>query len=112
MLDTFVQWAERLSRAGLADVNTYFGKRGEVVLLPYLLPDRVGLVSLYIWPDGKPAVQWWRSVFERRAPGSIAAVADAGGADIGRNGARREMNTRTVRSCPDSPPVHLTVHDG
>jgi hypothetical protein len=84
MLEKFVVWAERVSRAGLADVNTYFGKRGEVVLLPYLLPDRVGLVSLYMWPDGKPAVQWWRSVFDRRAPGSVAPVADAGGAEVGR----------------------------
>jgi hypothetical protein len=42
----------------------------------------VGLVSLYMRADGRPALQWWRSVFDRLAPTSIAAVAAAGGAEI------------------------------
>jgi hypothetical protein len=79
-----VEWAERISEAGLAEVGTYFGKRGEVVLLPRLLPERSGLASVYCWPDGKPSVQLWRSVFDRRAPDSIAAVTTAaGGTEIG-----------------------------
>lgn len=76
-------WGERIATAGLADVETYSGKGGEVVLLPRLLPERAGLVSIYIRADGRPAVQWWRSVFDRRAPQSIDAVSAAGGADIG-----------------------------
>jgi hypothetical protein len=72
-----VSWAERISQAGLAEVGTYFGKRGDVVLLPRLLPERAGLASMYCWPDRKPSVQLWRSVFERRAPASIAHVEHA-----------------------------------
>jgi hypothetical protein len=83
-LEKLVGWAERISAAALAEISTYFGKRGEVVLLPRLLPERAGLASLYCWPDGKPSVQLWRSVFERRAPGSIANVASAAdGTEIG-----------------------------
>jgi hypothetical protein len=84
VLDLFTQWADRLAQAQLADSHTWFAKNGDVVLLPYLRPDRVGLVSLYIRADGRPALQWWRSVFERRAPHSIAAVTGAGGTEIGR----------------------------
>jgi hypothetical protein len=102
VLGRFADWAERLSRAGLADVSTYFGKRGEVVLLPYLLPDRAGLVSLYMWPDGKPTVQWWRSVFDRRAPGSIAAVSAAGGAEIGRGTIAPHVDDRLLDALFDA----------
>lgn len=79
VLEKLATWAERIAAAGLAEVSTYYGKRAEVVLLPRLLPERVGLVSLYCYADGKPAVQFWRSVFERKAPRSIAAVVEAAG---------------------------------
>lgn len=83
-LDLFVQWAQWVSDHGLADVHTYFGKNDETVLLPYVPGEGVGLVSLYMRADGKPALQWWRSVFERRAPGSITAVEATSGARIGK----------------------------
>jgi hypothetical protein len=83
-LDLFVQWAQRVSAADLSDVHTYFGKNDETVLLPYVPGEGVGLVSLYMRADGRPALQWWRSVFERRAPGSIATVEAAGGGQIGK----------------------------
>lgn len=78
-------WAERISTNGLAEISTYFGKRGEIVLLPRLLPERAGLVSIYYWPQGKPQLQLFRSVFDRRAPHSIEAVTTAiDGAEIGK----------------------------
>lgn len=45
-LERLARWAQRLADEGLAEVSTYFGKRGETLLLPRLLPERVGLVSL------------------------------------------------------------------
>ena len=81
-LDKLVALADRLARLGPGlDVSTYYGKREEVVLLPRFLPERSGLASLYCYADGKAAVQLWRSVFERRAPGSMEAVAAAAGLD-------------------------------
>lgn len=73
-LERFAAWAQRLADERLAEVSTYFGKRGEVVLLPHLLPERSGLVSLYRWTDDSAILSLWRSVFERRAPGSIERV--------------------------------------
>lgn len=96
-LQKLVGWAERIEREGLAEVSTYFGKRGSVVLLPRLLPERAGLASVYYRPDGKPQVQLWRSVFERRASGSIAAVMDAiDGAEIGQGAMVSRIDQRLL----------------
>lgn len=54
------------------------------MLNPRLLPERAALATLWCWADGRPFVQLWRSVFELRAPDSIASVdAAIGGAEIG-----------------------------
>ncbi len=80
VLDKLVAWADRIAGLGSGlEISTYYGKREEVVLLPRLLPDRVGLASVYCYADGKPAVQLWRSVFERKAPSSMDVVAMAAG---------------------------------
>jgi hypothetical protein len=66
-------WAVSLQNQGLVRLFTYFGKRGEVTLLPRLQPDNVGLVTIWNW-NGTGYLSVWRSVFERRAPESIATV--------------------------------------
>lgn len=73
-LERFADWAQQLADEKLAEVSTYFGKRGEVVLLPRLLPERAGLVSLCRWTDDSAVISVWRSVFERRAPESIELI--------------------------------------
>jgi hypothetical protein len=74
VLERFAAWAQRLADERLAEVSTYFGKRGEVLLRPRLLPERAGLVSLYRWTDDSAMLSLWRSVFEHRAPRSIERV--------------------------------------
>lgn len=64
-------WAQDLERAGLARLFTYHGV-GRKILLPRFQPDNVGLVT--IWNEKGPAVQLWRSVFERRAPRALERV--------------------------------------
>jgi len=73
-LERFAAWAQRLADEGLAEVWTYFGKRGETVLRPWLLRERVGLVSLWRGTDDSASILVWRSVFERRAAKSIERV--------------------------------------
>jgi hypothetical protein len=46
-------------------LGTYHGVGNRWTLLPRLQPDNIGLVT--IWNDGGASVQFWRSVFERRA---------------------------------------------
>jgi len=73
LLRRLADWATDLERQQLASLTTYFGKRGEVTLLPQLRPDNVGLVTIWNWM-GIGNVTFWRSVFERRAPLSITPI--------------------------------------
>jgi hypothetical protein len=50
-------------------------------LLPRLAADNAGLVSIYC-ANGSAYMQFWRSVFDRRAPNSISAVESALGAEL------------------------------
>lgn len=65
-------WALTLEREGLVRLSTYHGKNGVLTLLPRLLRDDVGLVTIY--NTNGAYVQFWRSVFERRAPTRLARV--------------------------------------
>lgn len=70
--ENLIDWAERLARFPNVRLFSYEGSE-RFTLLPRIRPEDSGLVT--IWNDkGEPYISFWRSVFERRAPGSIAAV--------------------------------------
>lgn len=71
-LRKLAEWADGLESTGVR-LQSYWGRRGEVTLLPRLRQDDAGLVTIWNW-GGAPIISFWRSVFERRAPESIAAV--------------------------------------
>jgi TIR domain len=76
-LRRLAEWAVMLGDHGLARLSTYHGKTGITTLLPRV-SDGAGLVT--IWKDTRSSyVQFWRSVFERRAPRSLSAVEAAVG---------------------------------
>ena len=66
VLTRLADWAETLQRDGLVRLFTYRGKSGMTTLLPYLLADDAGLVAIACG-KGSDYMQFWRSVFERRA---------------------------------------------
>jgi len=72
LLQRLTNWAKDLEREGLVKLGTYRGVSGHVTLLPRLLADNVGLVT--IGNDRGPYLQFHRSVFERRAPASLARI--------------------------------------
>lgn len=72
------RWADRLERDGLATLLTYHAVDGGVILSVYVLGEPRSMVT--IWAGG--AVSLFRTVFERRAPTSIAAVEAAMGKEI------------------------------
>jgi len=75
-LRAFADWAANIERERLATLATYHGKGDRrLTLLPRLQPDNVGLVTLWNI-DGKSFLQFWRSVFERRAPSTLARIED------------------------------------
>ena len=72
MFYTLIAWAEEL--ASLPNIRL-FSSSGPMhyTLLPYIMPDKVGLVT--IWnSDQKPYATVWRTVVERLAPNAIASV--------------------------------------
>jgi hypothetical protein len=74
VLTTLAAWVERLALDADVAPETYFGTMGDVVLLPRYRDEKVGLVSIWRYADGTPAISFWRSVFERRAPELISRV--------------------------------------
>jgi TIR domain-containing protein len=70
-LRRLADWANELEQRGYANVSTYHGKTGST-LLPRLPHDGVGLVSIY--NANGAYLQFWRSVFERRAPLALPRV--------------------------------------
>jgi hypothetical protein len=64
------EWAIGLEQDGLARLTSFRGAGGKKTLLPRITGEDAGLAT--IWADS--GMSLWRSVFERRAPRSIAAV--------------------------------------
>jgi hypothetical protein len=60
------------------------------ILLPRLRPDNAGLVTL--WNEGGAAIQYWRSVFDRRAPEFISKVEAKLGRPIGQGTTARDFD--------------------
>ncbi len=73
-LHQLLSWARELERAGLVKLSTYHGKANRMTLLPRLQPENAGLVT--IWNENGAALQFWRSMFERKAPKSLPTVAE------------------------------------
>lgn len=63
-------WAAGLERDGVATLLSYHAAGGGLLLSVYVVGEQASLVT--IWGSG--AVSMFRTVFERRAPSSIAAV--------------------------------------
>lgn len=61
-------------------METFHGARG-LVLLPRLKDERVGLAT--VWDVGEGSITLWRSVFERRAPGSLERIEELIGQRLG-----------------------------
>lgn len=82
LLDRLADWADTLEHEGLVKLATYRGNSGITSLLPRLAADNAGLVSISCDATSRAYMQFWRSVFERRAPHSIPLVQHALGAEL------------------------------
>lgn len=92
MLRCLCEWAVSLDREGLVRLGTYHAKGGDMMsLLPRLRADNAGLVTVYN-DRGIPSLQFWRSVFERRAPESLPRVEQAAPVQIGQGNTTYEAN--------------------
>jgi hypothetical protein len=66
------EWAVGLEAEGIVRLLAYRGKTGRMTLLPYVLREDAGLVT--VWNDGAFSLSFWRSVFERRAPQTLERI--------------------------------------
>jgi hypothetical protein len=66
------EWARRLEAEGVIRLLAFRGATGITTLLPYLINDEAGLIT--VWNNGSFSMSFWRSVFERRAPDWIPKV--------------------------------------
>lgn len=100
-LARLTDWAESLETQGLARLATRSGTSGITTLKPLLHSGGVALVTIAC--DVKSSyMQFWRSVFERRAPEAIPAVEAALGATITQGNATRAFTEGLLTALTDA----------
>ena len=91
MLRRLLGWAQDLERRGYIDLSSYEGVGARrYTLLPRLVGVGAGLVT--IWNDGGAYIQFWRSVFERRAPGFIERIEDLAEVRLGQGNTTQNIS--------------------
>ncbi len=100
-LRTLAAWAVELEREGLARLSTYRGVTGRHTLLPRLVGEDAGMVTL--WNDRGAHISLWEGVIARVAPDSLDAVAEASGLrPIGRGRSVRDPSPELMRVLTDA----------
>ena len=94
------EWAVSLEREGLVHLSTYHGVAHRWTLLPRLRTEKAGLVTL--WNEGGASVQFWRSVFERRAPESLPRVEQVAPVRLGQGNSTREVSDELLEALTDA----------
>jgi hypothetical protein len=94
------EWAVSLKREGLVHLSTYHGVAHRWTLLPRLRTEDAGLVT--IWNEGGAYLQFWRSVFERRAPETLSRVERIAPVQIGQGNTTREVSDELLEALCDA----------
>jgi hypothetical protein len=97
------RWAKSLEVEGLIKLGTYHGKlANRTTLLPRIPADGVGLVTIYNDPN-TAYLQFWRGVFERRAPENLARVEQVlHPIPVGRGTTTREVDDELLEALTDA----------
>ncbi len=100
-LHRLLEWARGLEARGYVTLETYEGKGARrFTLLPRLIVERRGLVT--IWNDGGASIQFWRSVFKRKAPDSIQRIEQLANTQVGQGNSIREFNEKLLEALTDA----------
>lgn len=94
------EWALRLEQNGLVCLSTYHGIANRWTLLPRLRTEKAGLVT--IWNEGGAYLQFWRSVFERRAPSSLPRVEQVAPVRIGQGNTTRGISDELLEALTEA----------
>lgn len=101
LLNRLAEWAEQLQHDRLVALATYRGKGGRTTLLPRLHSEDAGLVTIYA-DRGQPYLQFWRTVFERRAPVSLPRVEAILGSAVKQGNTTREISDELLAVLTDA----------
>ena len=94
------EWAVSLESEGLVHLSTYHGVAHRWTLLPRLRTESAGLLT--IWNEGGACLQFWRSVFERRAPEALLRVERIAPVQIGQGNTTREVSEELLEALTDA----------
>ena len=90
-LRRLLAWARDLEQRGFITLATYEGKGAKrFTLLPRPVGEKGGLVT--IWNDKGASLQFWRSVFERKAPDFIERIERLANTEVGPGNSVREFS--------------------
>lgn len=96
-----LDWSRDLERQGYIELSTYEGVGAKrYTLLPRLVGVGAGLVT--IWNDRGASLQFWRSVFERRAPGYIERVEGLAGIRIGKGNTTQQVSEELLEALSEA----------
>jgi hypothetical protein len=95
-LRRLLEWARSLEAENLVRLTTYIGKSDRWTLLPRLVNDKAGLVT--IWNENGAALQFWKSVFERRAQGHLEMIERQTSVTVGQGNSIREVDERLLEA--------------
>ena len=100
-LRRLLQWARGLEQRGFVKLSTYEGVGAKrYTLLPRLVDVGAGLVT--IWNDGGAYLGFWRSVFEKRAPGFIERIEDLLGTRVGQGNTTRNISDELLTALTEA----------
>ena len=100
-LHRLLEWARGLEERGCVTLATYEGKGAKrFTLLPRLIVEKSGLVT--IWNDGGASIQFWRSVFDRKAPDFIERIERLVKTEVGQGNTIREISEQLLEALTEA----------
>ena len=100
-LHRLLQWARSIEERGFVKLSTSEGKGARrFTLLPRLVVENVGLVT--IWNDRGAYIQFWRSVFEKKAPAFIDRIEELAGTRVGQGSTTRNISKDLLKALAEA----------
>ena len=100
-LRSLLEWARSLEANGFIRLATFEGKGAKrFTLLPRLVVENVGLVT--IWNDRGAYLQFWRSVFDKKAPQFIDPIEELAGTRVGQGNTIRNISEELLTALTEA----------
>ena len=100
-LHRLLHWARSLEKRGFVRLATNEGKGARrFTLLPRLVAENAGLVT--IWNDRGAYIQFWRSIFDKKAPQLVDRIAELAGTRVGQENTTRNTSEELLAALTEA----------